>query len=353
MIAPIRTPSQQLVTVFGGSGFLGRHVVQVLARRGYRIRVASRRPERAFFLQPLGTVGQIYAVQANLRDPASVARAVAGADHVVNLVGILQESGRQSFDALQAKGPRLIAESASPAANLVHVSAIGADPRSQAAYGRTKAEGEAGLFAARPDAVVLRPSLMFGAGDSFFTRFASLARLLPVLPLAGAETRLQPVFVCDVAEAIALAVDGKVPGGRIYEAGGPQISTLRDLVQYVLDITERRAVVLSLPKTLARMQGSALGLLDRITLGLMPDDLVMTRDQAIMLETDNVVSDAAIAEGRTLPGLGITPTAFEAIVPSYLVRFRRTGQFDLKRHSGPDDTLPFLSPDSTLENRAR
>jgi uncharacterized protein YbjT (DUF2867 family) len=334
MIAPIRTPSQQLVTVFGGTGFLGRHVVQALARRGYRIRVATRRPERAFFLQPLGAVGQIYATQANLRDPASVARAVAGADHVVNLVGILKESGRQTFDDLLAKGPRLIAESASPAANLVHVSAIGADHGSGASYARAKAAGEAAIFEKRPDAVIIRPSLLFGAGDSFFNRFAALARLLPILPLVGAETRFQPVFVGDVAEAVARSVDGRVPAGRVYEAGGPEIRTLRDLVDFVLEATQRRAIVLSLPKAVGRLQGSVLGFVDKITLGLVPNDLVMTRDQAIMLETDNVVSEKAIAEGRTLQGLDIEPTSFEAIVPSYLVRFRRTGQFDLKRNLG-------------------
>ena len=180
---------------------------------------------------------------------------------------------------------------------------------------------------------IIRPSLLFGAGDSFFNRFAALARLLPILPLAGAETRFQPVFVGDVAEAIARAVDGKVPGGRIYEAGGPEIRTLRDLVEFVLRATERRAIVLSLPKAARPVQGSMLGLVDKLTLGLLPDDFVMTRDQAIMLETDNVVSEKAIAEGRTLQGIGIEPTSFEAIVPSYLVRFRRTGQFDLKRNS--------------------
>ena len=344
MIAPIRTPSQQLVTIFGGTGFLGRHVVQALVRRGYRIRVATRRPERAFFLQPLGTVGQIYAVQANLRDPASVARAVAGADHVVNLVGVLKEAGRQTFGDLMAKGPRLIAECASPTANLVQVSAIGADAGSEASYARAKAAGETAIFEKRPDAVIIRPSLLFGAGDSFFNRFAALARLLPILPLAGAETRLQPVFVGDVAEAIARAVDGKVPGGRIYEAGGPEIRTLRDLVEFVLRATERRAIVLSLPKAAGRFQGSMLGLVDKLTLGLLPDDFVMTRDQAIMLETDNVVSEKAIAEGRTLQGIGIEPTSFEAIVPSYLVRFRRTGQFDLKRNSGEDSSGRALEP---------
>ena len=336
MIAPLRTPSQQLVTVFGGTGFLGRHVVQALVRRGYRIRIACRRPERAFYLQPVGTVGQIHSVQANLRDAASVARAVAGADHVVNLVGILQEGGRQAFDTLQGKGPRLIAETVAAGVNLIHVSAIGADRNAQAAYARSKAEGEAGLFTARPDAVVIRPSLMFGAGDGFFTRFASLARILPIIPLAGAHTRFQPVFVGDVADAIAKAVDGLVPAGRIYEAGGPQVSTLQELVSYVLAVTERRAVIVPLPNAIGRLQGSVLGLLDRITLGLMPDEFVMTRDQALMLETDNVVSADAVSEGRTLQGLGIEPTAFEAIVPSYLIRFRRTGQFDMKRHSDVD-----------------
>ncbi|MGO4570706.1 complex I NDUFA9 subunit family protein [Microvirga sp. 2TAF3] len=346
MIGAIRTPSQQLVTVFGGSGFLGRHVVSALAKRGYRVRVATRRPALANFLQPLGSVGQIHAIQANLRDRASVAHAVAKADHVINLVGILQESGRQRFDELQAKGPRLIAELASPNATIVHVSAIGADPRSESAYARSKAEGEAGLFQVRPDAIVVRPSLMFGPGDSFFNRFAALARILPVLPLAGADSRMQPVYAGDVAEAIARAVDGSVPGGRVYEFGGPQARTFRELVQYVLDVTERKRLIVPLPGPVARAQGSVLGFLDNITLGLLPDEFVMTRDQAILLEKDNVVSKEAAQERRTLEGLGIIPESFEAIVPSYLVRFRKTGQFDLRRNALPAPPPDVLKPDT-------
>ncbi|QFU14879.1 complex I NDUFA9 subunit family protein [Microvirga thermotolerans] len=345
MIGPIRTPAQQLVTVFGGSGFLGRYVVSALAKRGYRIRIATRQPNRATLL-PQGMVGQIHAVQANLRHRDSVAHAVAGADHVINLVGILKEGGRQRFDDLQAQGPRLIAELAPREATLVHISAIGADPASESAYARSKAAGEAGLFQVRPDAVVLRPSLMFGPGDSFFNRFAALARMLPVLPLAGADTRMQPVYAADVAEAIARAVEGRVEKGRVYECGGPEIRTFRELVQFVLDATERKRLILSLPAPAARMQGSLLGFLDRLTLGLMPDAFSMTRDQAILLETDNVVSEAAKAEGRTLEGMGILPASFEAIVPSYLVRFRKTGQFDLRRNTVPSPAPDLLRRES-------
>lgn len=347
MIGAVRTPAQQLVTVFGGSGFLGRFVVRALAKRGYRILVATRRPDLANHLQPLGMVGQIHAVQANLRHPHSVAHAVAKADHVINLVGILQESGRQSFDALQADGPLRIAEAAAPDARIVHVSAIGADAQSQSHYARSKAQGEAALLAARPDATVLRPSVLFGPGDGFFTRFAGLARTLPVLPLAGAETRFQPVYAGDVAEVIARVVDGIVPGGRVYELGGPEVRTLRELVRYVLETTGRRCLLLPLPWSVARAQGSALGLLDRLTLGLMPDDFVITRDQVTLLERDNVVSAAALQDGRTLDGLGIAPTAFEAIVPSYLVRFRKKGQFDLARNTQPSETPDLMAPGPT------
>jgi uncharacterized protein YbjT (DUF2867 family) len=346
MIPALRTPAQQLVTVFGGSGFLGRYVVQALAKRGYRVLVATRRPEIAGRLQPLGDVGQIHAVQANLRHPASVANAVAKADHVVNLVGILKEGGRQRFDALQAQGPRIIADAAAPDARVIHVSAIGADAGSASRYARSKAEGEAGLFAARSDATVFRPSILFGPGDGFFTRFAALARLLPIIPLAGADTRFQPVYAGDVAEAIARAVDGTVPVGRVYELGGPEVRTLREIVKDVLAITERRRMLLALPWSVARAQGSVLGFLDRISLGLMPADFVITRDQVILLERDNVVSEAAIREGRTLEGLGIAPSAPEAIVPAYLVRFRKTGQFDLKRNAKPSAPPDLLAPES-------
>ncbi|MCB8819280.1 complex I NDUFA9 subunit family protein [Microvirga rosea] len=339
MIGPLRTPAQQLVTIFGGSGFLGRYVVSALAKRGYRIRIATRQPNRANFL-PQGMVGQIHAVQANLRHRDSVAHALAGADHVINLVGILKEDSRQRFDLIQTEGPRLIAELAPANANIVHVSALGADANSESAYARSKAAGEAALLQARPHAVIFRPSLMFGPGDGFFTRFAGLARMLPVLPLAGADTRMQPVYAADVAEAIARAVDGKVEGGKIYECAGPETRTFRELVQYVLDVTERKSLILPLPAPVARAQGTVLGFLDWVSLGLLPEAFAMTRDQAILLETDNVVSEAARREGRTLEDIGILPASFEAIVPSYLVRFRKTGQFDLQRN-----TVPAPAPD--------
>jgi NADH dehydrogenase len=307
--------------------------------------VATRNPNSTYFL-PMGKVGQVHAIQANLRYPDSVAQAVARADHVVNLVGILQENSRQTFDAVQAKAPALIAQAARKAVSIVHVSAIGADPNSESAYGRSKAEGEAALLNVRPDAVILRPSLLFGPGDNSFNRFAALARMLPVLPLAGAGTRFQPAYAGDVAQAIVRAVDGAVPAGRIYELGGPEIRTLRQLMEYVLAVTERRAAIVPVPKGLARMQGTVLGVLDKLTLGLLPDEIVMTHDQAVMLETDNVVSDGAIREGRTLEGMGITPTTVEAIAPSYLVRFRKSGQFDLKRQATPSSTPDLLAPES-------
>ncbi|GJE18102.1 complex I NDUFA9 subunit family protein [Methylobacterium marchantiae] len=321
-------PSSQLVTVFGGSGFLGRHVVRALAKRGYRIRVAVRRPDLALFLQPLGKVGQIIAVQANLRYPDSIARAVEGADVVVNLVGILQESGKQSFLRLQAEGAGEIARAAaSVGAPVVHVSAIGADETSESQYARSKALGEANVLAAQPRSVILRPSLVFGPGDSFFNRFASLARLLPVLPLAGAGTRFQPVFVGDVAEAVARAVDGQAEAGRVYELGGPEVETLDALVRYMLKTTMRRRLVVDLPKPLAMLQARVIETIDTLSLGLLPDSLKLTRDQVTLLQTDNVVSEAAKAEGRTLDGLGILPSAMAAIVPGYLWTFRKAGQF--------------------------
>ncbi len=333
MTAPARPASSQLVTVFGGSGFVGRHLVRALARRGYRIRVAVRRPDLAFHLQPLGGVGQIHAVQANLRFRDSVARAVQGADAVVNLVGILEESGRQRFDAVQAFGARAVAESAAAAgvARLIQMSAIGADAGSRSAYARTKAAGEAAAFAAKADALVFRPSIVFGPEDRFFNRFAMLARMLPVVPLVGGSTRFQPVFVGDVAEAVARGVDGTLSGGAVYELGGPEVRTFRELVAYVLAVTGRKRVLLPLPFAAARVQAYVIELADKLTLGLLPDELVITRDQVRLLESDNVVSEKAAAEGRTLPGMGIVPTGYEAVVPSYLWRFRKSGQFDKGR----------------------
>ena len=329
-----QAPAQQLVTVFGGSGFVGRHVVRALVKRGYRVRVAVRRPDLANFLQPIGVVGQIHAVQANLRYPASVAAAVKGADAVINLVGIMQEQGRQSFLAVQANGARAVAQACAAAGitRLVHVSALGAAAESGSAYARSKAEGEAAVFAAVPGAVVLRPSVMFGPEDTFFNRFASMARMLPVLPLVGdGATKFQPAFVGDVAEVVARAIDGTVEGGRVYELGGPEVLSLRQIVEETCRIIGRKRLLAPLPFPLARIMGSVLQFADMLTLGLIPDELVLTRDQVTLLESDNVVSAAAAAEGRDFAGLGIAPTSVEAIVSSYLWRFRKTGQFDTAR----------------------
>lgn len=336
-------PDSQLVTVFGGSGFVGRHVVRALAKRGYRIRVAVRRPDLALFLQPLGKVGQIVAVQANLRYPDSVARAAEGADAVVNLVGILQESGPQGFQRLQVEGADTIARAAARGgARMIHVSAIGADPASSSLYARSKAEGEARVLSACPDAVVFRPSLVFGPGDSFFNRFATLARALPVLPLAGAQSRFQPAFVGDVAEAVALAVDGRARPGTVYELGGPEVATLEHLVRYMLKTIQRSRVVASLPLPLAKLQARILEIADTLTFGLLPDDLKLTRDQVLLLQNDNVVSEAAKSDGRTFEGLGLTPTAAEAVVPGYLWTFRKAGQFAVGRGSESMAEIPDL-----------
>lgn len=328
-------PASQLVTVFGGSGFLGRHVVRALARRGYRVRAAVRRPDLAGFLQPLGIVGQVTAVQANLRYPDSVAAAVNGADAVINLVGIMQEKGRQNFSSVQAQGARSVAQACANFGvdRLIQVSALGADADSKSAYARSKAEGEAAVHALVKPAIVLRPSVMFGPEDTFFNRFASLVRMLPVLPLAGADTKFQPVFVGDVAEAIARAVDGKVEDGKAYELGGPQVKTLRELVDYVCEVTGRKRLIAPVPFGLARLQGQILEVADMLTLGLMPNELVLTRDQVNLLESDNVVSATAEKESRTLHGLGIAPVSFEAEVPAYLWRFRKAGQFATARAS--------------------
>jgi NADH dehydrogenase len=349
MTDPERPYSSQPVTVFGGSGFLGRYVVDALAERNWRVRVAVRRPNLVGYCQAYGMVGQVQAVQANLRYPESVVRAVKGAAAVINLVGILHPDRRQTFEAVHVEGARTVAAAAAAAgARMIHLSAIGADLSSESVYARTKAEGEAAVMHAHPDAVVMRPSLMFGAGDGLFNRFAALAQFLPVLPLAGTETRFQPVFAGDVAAAIARAVDGKVAGGRIYELGGPEVKTLRELVAYMLGVIRRRRLVVALPPGLARAQAGAMEFLHLLTLGLLPDVLRLSRDQVTLLQRDNVVSDAARREGRTLDGLGITPTTIEAIVPAYLVRFRKKGQFDSARNAALESPSPdTIAPEST------
>jgi uncharacterized protein YbjT (DUF2867 family) len=313
-----------LVTVFGGSGFIGRHTIRALAKRDYRIRVAVRRPDLAGHLQPLGRVGQIMPVQANVRYPDSVAAAANGADIVVNLVGILAEGGAQTFDAVQAEGAATIAQAAaSQNARLVHVSALGADENSSSSYARTKAAGEKAAFAAVSSATVLRPSIVFGPEDQFTNRFATLARAMPVLPLiGGGETRLQPVFVGDVAAAIADAVEGKTQAGAVYELGGPDVLTLRQVQEYVLKTIERKRLLVPLPFGLAKLQAAVLQ--------FAPGPLKLTPDQVELLRIDNVVSQSAKDANLTLQGLGIAPTSLEKVAPSYLWRFRRTGQFRTK-----------------------
>ena len=310
-----------LVTVFGGSGFLGRHVVRELARRDYRIRVGVRRPELAGHLQPLGRVGQIHPVQANVRYPASVQAAARGASVVVNLVGILAQSGAQTFEAVQDKGAETVAQAAADiGARMVHVSAIGADANSTSAYARTKAAGEAAVLAATPSATIFRPSVVFGPEDQFTNRFAGLARLSPMLPLIGGGlTKLQPVYAGDVATAIADAVDGKARPGATYELGGPEVMTLREIIEDILKITQRHRMLVPLPFGLAKLKAAFLQ--------FAPGDFKLTPDQVELLRTDNVVSEAARAAGLTLEGLGITTDSLEAVTPSYLWRYRKTGQF--------------------------
>jgi uncharacterized protein YbjT (DUF2867 family) len=315
-----RSNSETLVTVYGGSGFLGRHVVRALAKRDYRIRVAVRRPELAGHLQPLGKVGQINPVPANIRNAASVKAAARDSQVLINLVGILFERGKQRFAAVHTSGAEQVALAAkSRGARLVHVSAIGADAHSPSAYARSKAEAEQLVSGVLPGAVIMRPSIVFGPEDDFFNRFAALARLSPVLPLiGGGHTRFQPVFVGDVAEAIADVVDGKAKAGTVYELGGPDLRSFKELMQFTLKTIERKRLLLPVPFFAAKIKATFLQFLPKPPL---------TPDQVELLRADNVVSQDAIAEGRTLKGLHIEPEPIETIVPNYLWRFRKTGQF--------------------------
>jgi len=312
-----------LVTVFGGSGFVGRHTIRALAKRDFRIRVAVRRPDLAGHLQPLGRVGQIMPVQANIRYPESVAAAAHGAHVVVNLVGILAEGGAQTFGAVQAEGAATVAAAAAAeGAQLVHMSAIGADENSASGYSRSKAAGEKAARAAVPSATIFRPSLVFGPEDQFTNRFATLARALPVLPLIGGDTKVQPTFVGDVATALADAVEGKAKAASTYELGGPEELTLRQVQDYILKTIERSRLLVPVPFGIARMKA--------MVLQFAPGPLKLTPDQVEMLRVDNVVSQAARDAGLTLQGLGIAPTSLEQAAPAWLWRFRRTGQFRTK-----------------------
>jgi uncharacterized protein YbjT (DUF2867 family) len=314
--------SATLITIYGGSGFIGRHVVRALAKTGARMRIAVRRPDLAGHLQPLGGVGQISPVQANVRFPDSLLAPANGADAVINLVGILAQSGRQTFKAVQDEGARHVAEAARAAGAraFVQMSAIGADANSPSEYARTKEAGEAAVKQAFPDAVILRPSVVFGPEDDFFNRFAALARLSPALPLiGGGKTEFQPVFVGDVARAVIAALTGKAPAGEVYELGGPEVLTMKQVMQRVLAYSMRKRMLVPLPFPLAKLQGAILQVLPNPPL---------TLDQVRLLESDNVVSEAAKRDGRTLEGLGIAePVAVEAVVPDYLEQYRPKGQF--------------------------
>ncbi len=309
--------SSGIVTVFGGSGFLGRYVVQHLAQDGWQIRVAVRHPARAAFLKPLGDIGQITPLAVPVQDPEAVAAALHGADAAVNLIGLLFEKGRQRFQAVHVDGPKAIAEQAAAGGlkGLVQVSAIGADPQAEAHYARTKGEGEAAVRAAFPQATVLRPSVVFGPEDGFFNRFAEMSRFAPALPLVGGGmTRFQPVYVGDVARAVALALKDPACRGKTYELGGPKVYSFKALLELLMETTGRRRALVTLPFGLARLQARFLELLPEPPL---------TRDQVTLLRSDNVVSDGAL----TLDDLGIEATAVETIIPTYLDQYRSGGRF--------------------------
>jgi NADH dehydrogenase len=307
----------RIVTVLGGSGFIGRYLVQRLARRDWIVRVAVRRPDRALFLKPMGAVGQITPVAASLRHEASLATAVAGADAVVNLVGILYPSGPQTFAAIHVDGAARAARVAKAAGvkTFVQMSALGADSAAPAEYARSKAAGEQAVRALLPDAVVVRPSIVFGPEDAFFNRFAAMARFFPALPLiGGGKTRFQPVYVGDVAEALLRTVEDAASAGKTYELGGPRIYSFRELLELMLQEIGRRRLLVPVPFAVAKLQAFFLEWWP------VPP---LTRDQVRLLERDNVVSGAAL----TLADLGIRPTAVELVIPGYLARYRPGGRF--------------------------
>jgi NADH dehydrogenase len=313
----------KLVTIYGGSGFIGRYIARRMAKEGWRVRVAVRRPNEAIFVRPYGVVGQVEPVFCNIRDDASVRAVMQGADAVVNCVGVLNEVGRNGFDAVQAEGAGRIARIAAElgVGQLVQLSAIGADAQSASAYARSKAAGEAAVRAAFPAAVILRPSVVFGSEDQFFNRFAAMARFGPILPVVGAETKFQPVYVDDVAQAAVKAALGEVAPG-VYELGGPDVHTFRALMHKMLEVIQRRRLVLNIPFFVARIMGGAFDLLQAVTLGLFTNGLI-TRDQVRNLARDNVVSHGA----RGLADLDIAPTPIEAVLPEYLWRYRPSGQY--------------------------
>ncbi len=316
-----------LVTIYGGSGFVGRYIARRMAKAGWRVRVAVRNPDEAIFVKPYGVVGQVEPVFCNIRDDDSVAGVMVGADVVINCVGVLDEVGKNTFDAVQAEGATRIARMAAAQGikRMVHISAIGASDSAESTYAQTKAQGEAGVLEHMPNAVILRPSIIFGQEDQFFNRFAGLSRFGPVLPVAGADTRFQPVFVDDVAAAAEVAATGTATG--VFELGGPDIDTFRGLMHRMLDIVERRRIVLNMPFWLARIVASVGGVVQFLSLGIVKAPI--TSDQVKSLAVDNVVADGA----KGLSDLGIQPTAMSAVLPDYLWRFRPSGQYAAIKNS--------------------
>lgn len=313
----------KLVTIYGGSGFVGRYIARRMAKLGWRVRVAVRRPDEAGFVRPYGAVGQVEPVFCNIRDDASVAAAMTGADAVINCVGILVREGRNTFGAVQVEGAARIARLSAVAgvARLVHVSAIGADQDSLAAYARSKWDGEQQVLAHRPDAVILRPSVIFGVEDQFLNKFATMTRFGPVLPIVGGNTRFQPVWVDDVAHAAVKGATGAAAPG-IYELGGPEVMTLRQAVDQMLATIQRGRLVINLPFWVGGLMGNLLDAVQFLTGGLLTNR-ILTREQAYLLKSDNVVSPGA----KGFADLGITPMALSAVAPDYLWRFRPSGQY--------------------------
>lgn len=310
-----------LVTIFGGSGFVGTQLVQLLARAGYRVRVAVRRPDLAGHLRPLGGVGQVVPMQANLRNAESVMAAVRGASVVINLAAVGVEKGKQRFRAINMSGARRVAEAAKAAGarTLVHMSVIGADTKSPSLFARSRAMGEDEVKAAFPGAIIVRPSVIFGVGDEFFNKLGLIARMLPVMPLFGGKTKFQPVYVGDVAEALAQAAQGKLKAGATYELGGPDVMTNREIVERVLRDTNRSNPILPLP--------AFAGQIIAFPMGILPKPLV-TGEQVTLMQLDNVVSAEAVKDKRTLAGMGIVARPLDAVLPSYIWRFSPNGQFD-------------------------
>jgi len=316
-------------TIFGGSGFVGRYVARRLALQGWRVRVAVRRPNEALFVRTLGTVGQVEPILANVRDEASTRAALAGSDAVVNCVGLMQENGKQKFDSVHIEAAGRIARLAKleGVSTLVHMSALSADPASSSTYARTKAEGEAKVLAEFPNAVILRPSVIFGPEDGFFNRFAWMSRFTCVLPLVGAKTMFQPVYVDDVAKAAVMGATGEATRG-VYELGGPAEYSFKDLMQGMLGVVRRRRVIVNIPFWVARIQGWFFDLASAMTGGLFVNR-ILTRDQVRLLKHDNVVDNDA----NGFSDLGIEPTPMEVILESYLYIYRAEGQFTALRES--------------------